>query len=87
MREDREAGRWLAYRIGMLVQWHRDEAFAGKPTPTGLDPSGRGFICGQVRQITGAVAAIDGRLVTSAYHVARPGCCSRQPNCGWRRSR
>lgn len=87
MREDREAGRWLAYRIGMLVQWHRDEAFAGKPTPTRLDPSGRGFICGPVRQITGAVAAIDGRLVTSAYHVARPGCCSRQPNCGWRRSR
>ncbi len=36
MREDREVGRWLAYRIGMLVLWHRGEVFAGEPAPTGL---------------------------------------------------
>jgi|GEM_PF-4506007 len=34
MREDKEIGRWLALRIGLLFPVIRGEAFAGTPAPT-----------------------------------------------------
>ena len=93
MREDREIGRWLAYRIGLLFpvipRWGLGllcSPFAGQARSHSAGGAawfvGAGLPREEAGQATGAVATIDGRLITSAYQAANPGWRSRQPNSG-----